>query len=146
VSLLAGTYTIEYRNVVSSVGPSGWYVSETPLTFTGDYWTCLDIKPGSWPNAVNTRAKGVIPVAVLGGYVDLSAFDPATLVFAGASPAHDLSDPAVLADHIKDVNGDGMLDLVAHFRTRDTNIAPGDAGACLYAGTTFLGCDALKAF
>ena len=35
VSLEEGTHTIEYRNVVSLVGPSGWLVSETLTPFTG---------------------------------------------------------------------------------------------------------------
>jgi len=39
VSVTAGDHTVEYRNTVSSVGPSGWLVSETIKTFTGAF--CL---------------------------------------------------------------------------------------------------------
>ena len=37
VSLGPGTHTIEYRNVFSGVGPSGWYVAATPKLYTGGF-------------------------------------------------------------------------------------------------------------
>lgn len=37
ISLKAGAHTLEYRNTVSNVGSSGWYVSETEVPFTGSY-------------------------------------------------------------------------------------------------------------
>ena len=92
----------------------------------------IDIKPGSDPNSINTKSKGVIPVAILGSAIfDVTTVDVTTLVFEGASPAHDLADPDVYADHLQDVNLDGFTDLVCHFRTQDTGIATGDIEATL---------------
>ena len=39
-SLEAGDHQIEYRNTISEPGPSGWYVSETETTYTGDFIPC----------------------------------------------------------------------------------------------------------
>ena len=50
--------------------------------------------------------------------------------------------------HSEDVDDDGDLDLVLHFRTQDTGIALGDTEACLtgqiYDGMPFEGCDAVR--
>jgi hypothetical protein len=88
----------------------------------------VDIKPFSYPNAVNTRGKGVVPVAVCNGgsvvnsvTIELPAIpagfsnatsniDFSSLRFAvdrngvplrasTAPPSHDLSDPTILGDH-----------------------------------------------
>ena len=86
----------------------------------------IDIKPGSDPNSVNPRSKGVIPVAVLGSTdFDAMQVDPTTVTFGpdGASPAHD--------GHIEDVDDDGYMDAVFHFRTQETGIVCGDTEATL---------------
>jgi len=92
----------------------------------------LDIKPGSYPNSINTKKKGVIPVALLGydGF-DVTTVDVTTLLFAGASPAHDLTDPLTYADHLQDVNYDGITDLVSHYVMGDTDIVKDDTSADL---------------
>jgi hypothetical protein len=98
----------------------------------------IDIKPGSDPNSINPNSKGVIPVAILGSNTfDVTTVDVTTLVFGpgGAVPAHDLTDPLVLAEHLQDVNGDGLTDLVCHFWTQDTGIAKGDTLATLTGAT-----------
>ena len=60
------------------------------ITVTGClYWTevDIDIKPGSDPNSINLKSKGVVPVAVLTTPdFDAATVDPATVEFAGASP------------------------------------------------------------
>ncbi len=110
----------------------------------------IDIKPGSDHNPINPNSKGVIPVAILGGAsFDITTVDVTTLTFGpdGATPAHDLTDPLVYADHLQDVNSDGFTDLVSHYRTQDTGIAKGDTEACLTGDTTggvATGCDAIK--
>ena len=78
----------------------------------------IDIKPGSDPNAINLNNQGVVPVAIFGGpptYDNPEGFDvnwimQSTILFAGASP---------VSCHYEDVNGDGYMDLVCHFRTQD---------------------------
>jgi hypothetical protein len=63
----------------------------------------IDVKPGSFPNSVNPRSNGVVPVAILTtGSFDALTVDAATLRFsgpAGAPIAH--SSP-----HPEDVDGD----------------------------------------
>jgi len=92
----------------------------------------LDIKPGSYPNSINTKSNGVIPVALLGtDTFDVTTVDVTTLRFgpSDALPAHDLTDPEVYAEHLQDVNYDGYTDLVSHYRTKQTGIAAGQTSA-----------------
>ena len=86
----------------------------------------IDIKPGSDPNSVNLKNKGVIPVAILGSdSYDVSDIDVSTLAFGpdGAAPAHD--------GHFEEVNDDGLVDLVVHFPTQKTGIGEDDTEATL---------------
>jgi hypothetical protein len=78
----------------------------------------IDIMPGSERNSVNPRARGVIPVAVLGSATfDVTIVDDRSLRFGpgGAPIAHRRA-------HLEDVNLDGIVDLMLHFRTRETGI------------------------
>jgi hypothetical protein len=111
----------------------------------------IDIKPGSFPNSINPRSNGVVPVAILGSPdFDVTTVDVTTLAFgpAGAAPAHDLTDPVTYADHLQDVNLDGYLDLVSHYRQKETGLAPGDTEACIdgatNGGTPIQGCDSVR--
>jgi hypothetical protein len=105
----------------------------------------LDIKPGSDLNPINPMSRGVIPVAIFGSDpLDVAEVDVATLAFGpeAAAAAHARGgDP-------KDVNGDGLTDLVSHYRTWETGIAVGDTEACLTGelvdGTPFEGCDSIR--
>lgn len=87
----------------------------------------IDIKPGTYPNSINPRSKGRTPVAVLTtDAFDATSVDPATVRFGmtgtEAAPVH-----AALAD----VDGDGDVDLIVHFKTQDTGIQCGDKSASL---------------
>jgi hypothetical protein len=111
----------------------------------------IDIKPGGDPNSINPFDEGVTPVATLGSDTfDVAGVDATTLAFGpdGAAPAHDLSDPAEFADHLEDVDGDGFMDLMAHFRTEEAGIAFGNMEACITGetldGAPFEGCDAVR--
>jgi sugar lactone lactonase YvrE len=94
----------------------------------------IDIKPGSDPNAVNPAARGLIPVAVLTTEsFDALTVSPSSVQFGpnGASMVH-------RSGHLEDVDSDGDLDLVLHFRTQETGIQCGDTSASL-TGETFDG-------
>lgn len=139
-----GTYSVEYRNVESSVGPSEWFVEETVGAYTGNNLSCvatlaIDIRPGGSPNNVNPRSRGVIQVAVLVNGVDVSTLDAASASFGpgGASP---------IRWRYKDTNHDGVTDLVLHFRTQETGISPGDTEACVnfLSGPGLVGCDSVR--
>jgi len=63
---------------------------------------------------VNLVSNGVIAVAVFTtANFDAALVDPGSVVFAGAHAVH---------NSLADVDGDGDLDMVLHFRTQDTNL------------------------
>jgi hypothetical protein len=116
------------------------YVRLTPTTIP----VAIDIKPGSNPNSINPASNGVIPVAVLtDAAFDAASLDVATVRFgatgAEAAPVHSA---------MEDVDGDGDLDLVLHFRAQQTGLACGATSASLTGktagGQSILGSDAVN--
>jgi hypothetical protein len=104
----------------------------------------INIHPDSYVNAVNPHSRGVIPVAILGGeHLDVADIDETTLSFGpgGAPIAHRHA-------HFEDVNLDGTMDLVTHYRTQDTGIVCGDESARLFGdtigGQPFEGMDSIQ--
>ena len=111
----------------------------------------IDIKPGGFPNSINPQNRGVVPVAILGSdSFDVADVDVTTLSFGpgGAAPAHNLTDSFTHNDHMQDVNLDGYMDLVCHFRTGQTGISFGDETATLtgetISGQAFEGFDSIR--
>jgi hypothetical protein len=94
----------------------------------------IEIKPGSFPNSINPRSKGVIPVAVLTTVsFDATTVDPTTVRFGpGGTEAN--AEKAAL----EDVDEDGDMDMILHFRTQDVLIQCRDTTASL-TGETFYG-------
>lgn len=130
----------------------------------------LNIKPGSFPNSINTKSEGVIPVAILttmaGEYglpldFDATLIDPLSVRFGPPELVWDESGGAFEAHnrgHIEDsyemdeMTKDGDLDLVLHFRTQETGIDLYTTQACAKGEWTddmgnihkFYGCDLVR--
>ncbi|UCH87405.1 MAG: thrombospondin type 3 repeat-containing protein, partial [Dehalococcoidia bacterium] len=110
----------------------------------------IDIKPGSYPNSINPKSKGKIPVAILGTEdFDATQVDPMTVRFGPSDRSaanHDGAMPVHYA--LEDVDGDGDYDLILHFRTGETGIMLGDTMGCLTGRMvytdTFMGCDSIR--
>lgn len=111
----------------------------------------VDVIPGSVDNPVNTRARGVVPVAVLStATFDATALDVRGLCFGDAeAPGERDCTESHGRGHSEDVDGDGRADLVLHFEVRQTGIDPGDTRACVSGrlpdGSSFESCDAVRA-
>ena len=84
----------------------------------------IDIKPGSEPNSIRCeKNKGVIPVAVLTtDDFDALTVDHTTVKFEGASETHVDKHSGEPRRHEEDVDRDGDVDLVFHFRRGDTDL------------------------
>jgi len=91
----------------------------------------IDIKPGSFPNSINPRSKGVIPVAILTtATFDATTVDPTTVRFGATG-----TEAAPLQSALEDVDGDGDIDLILHFGTPATGIQCGGTSASLTGET-----------
>lgn len=94
----------------------------------------IDIKPGSFPNSINPRSRGKIPVAILTtDTFDATTANPATVRFGPTG-----TEVGPVHSALEDVDGDGDIDLILHFITRATGIKCGDVSALL-TGKTFGG-------
>lgn len=115
----------------------------------------IDVKPGSDPNSINSKSRGVIPVSILSGE-DLDAptqVDRASLTF-GATGDEDSLQTRGGSQHpvpncgAEDIDGDGLVDLVCHFETQDTALSKGDTEATLRGeltnGTPIVGIDSVR--
>lgn len=104
----------------------------------------IDVRPGRRRNRIHPTRRELVPVGLLGSPdLEVADVDAGSLVFGpnGARPWRGRS-------MRRDVNGDGLVDLLARFRQRETGIARGDVEACLSGETTdgiaFEGCDAVR--
>ena len=98
----------------------------------------IDIKPGSYPNAINLGSHGLVPVAILSDAdFDATSVDPDTVELAGASVEVKVKGKSnKYMAHKEDVDGDGLVDLVVQVGT--ANLDPNtlqDGWAVLTAKT-----------
>jgi len=127
-----------YDYVKSSSSYYVWPVRGPEPTLNVD----IDIRPGDFPNSINLKSKGNVPVAILSSPTfDAATVDRGTVEFAGA--------PALpIGGSPEDVNSDGLIDMVLHFKTQDFNLQPEDIEACLtgmtFSGQEFKGCDSVR--
>jgi hypothetical protein len=82
----------------------------------------IDIKPGGGPNCVNPKSKGLVPVTILGGAVNVTTIVQSSLEIDDDANAATAGVKAAMTA-IKDVNGDGVNDLIMQFKTEDLNTA-----------------------
>ena len=96
----------------------------------------IDIKPGVNPNNINLKSKGVVPVAILTTETfDATTVDPLSVEFGpdAATETHGKG-------HIEDVDEDGDLDLLLHFKTQELKLDKNSTEATLtLTGITYDG-------
>jgi len=90
----------------------------------------IDIKPGTENNSINPKSRGKIPVAILSteDFDAPSQVDQYSLTFGRTGDEVSL---AFCNPKGEDINGDGLKDLVCHFRTEDTGLECGDTEGVL---------------
>ena len=108
----------------------------------------IDIKPGGVPNSIScTNKNEVITVAILTtDDFDALSVDHTTVSFAGASEIHkDRNGPK---RHVEDVDLDGDMDLVFHFRVGDTSLTCDSTEGTLmgrtFTGSAIVGTDSVR--
>ena len=107
----------------------------------------IDIKPGEYPNTINLGSNGKVPVAILSSRTfDATLVDPLTVTLAGAHVA--IRGRGTPMADIKDVNEDGLLDLLVHVETEALELSPEDTEAVLlgrtYDGLHITGTDSVR--
>jgi hypothetical protein len=97
----------------------------------------IDIKPGNKRNVINPQAEGGIWGAILSDTDPDCPFDPSSQVDI---PTVEFGPDSATANRykVKDINKDGLGDLLLRFKVPDTGIACGDTEATL-TGETFGG-------
>ena len=122
---------------IGRIPTEGYGVLVTGTDITAFVPVAVDIKPGDNTNSISLSSKGKVPLAILSTTTfDARAIDPRTVTLAGAFVAQD--PPGHLLASFEDVNGDGLLDLVLHFRTADLQLNKASSSAVLQ-GKTFSG-------
>jgi glycerophosphoryl diester phosphodiesterase len=141
--------TPEKMQTAIEIGLDGYIVND-PETFANIITeppladAKIDIKPGSDPNSIHPFSRGVIPVAIL----TTEDFDALTVDADSVLFGPDEAEKRHKQAHVEDVDGDGDLDLLLHFRTQDTGMALGDTEGCVigqtYDGVPIEGCDSVR--
>lgn len=94
----------------------------------------IDIRPGNDINPINPRSQGTILVALLStdGFDAPTQVDQSSLTFGRTGVEPSL---AFCNTTPQDVNGDGLLDLVCHFRTQTAAFQAGSTQGVLRGET-----------
>lgn len=99
----------------------------------------IDIKPGSYPNAINLGSYGLVPVAILSSEdFDATTIDPNTIELALATVAVRGKSNKFMA-HQEDVNGDGLVDLLLQVANKDLVPNSFQDGYAVLTGETYDG-------
>ncbi len=136
VDLTAVADTSYYVMIGGGDGETGCLVFEA-LELPEVIEVAVDVKPGSCPNSLNVKSKGVLPVAILGTQdFDVTQVDPVSVRLEGVSPLRwnweDVATPSepftgkVECDDCNAEGGDGDLDLTLMFARQEVVAALGD--------------------
>ena len=117
------------------IPPLGYGMISTGNTITSFIPIAIDIKPGSSTNPINPASSGTTPIAILSNasFDAPSLVDTSSVTFGRTGTEQSL---AFCDSRGKDVNGDGLLDLVCHFYTQKTGFKAGDTVGMLQGRTT----------
>lgn len=131
-------YFAEASIVTETEVGSQWVNDKQPMILHADVIlpieVDIDIKPGSWPNAINLGSNGVIPIAILSSEdFDATQVDPATVALAGAGVAVRGKGNKSMA-HQEDVNEDGLVDLVVQVVTENLDPTKFQDGLAILTG------------
>jgi len=169
----AGTHEIVFTNEITPVNAVDPDLSNNEAEITIEIECIIpvqiNIHPGSFPNPINLKSKGgVVPVAILstdeGEFglpvaVDATMIDPLSVHFGPADVLFDIEPPGGATEfHNKghtedsfepdDATKDGDIDMVLHFKAKDTELESTDTEACTKGQIniggmmfTFFGCD-----
>ena len=130
--LVDHTYNIHLQ-VTDSEGQSD--IADSTLVILPQPATvvAVDIKPGSCPNPLNVKSRGVLPLAILGSQdLDVTTIVATSVRLVGVEPLRNsLEDVAAPASDANDCNcteagPDGFLDLTLKFETQKIVDALGD--------------------
>jgi len=160
------------NHIKLAIADAGDWILDSDVFIKGESFVCLppvievpiDIKPGSCPNPVNTKDRGVLPIAILGtADFDVSQVDPVTVKLADVPPlrwaSEDVSTPYY--DPLNDcyscntMGADGFMDMTFKFDAQEFIAALGqdiNDGDCviveltgsLFDGTPIVGHDIIK--
>ena len=93
----------------------------------------IDLKPGGElgdPSSINLKSRGMVPLALISS----AEFD-ATAIFEGEiAPVVLFAGATAVRWAIEDVNGDGIDDVILHFRTQELTLDETSTGASLTIG------------
>src|SRR5258706_3225361 len=110
---------------LTSTGLNDIFISKLEASSNQAIQVTIDIKPGSQSNPINPKSTGTTPVAIL-STKDFNAplkINKASLTFGRTGAEVSLSSCDKKG---QDVNGDGLLDLICHFKTKLTGFQVGD--------------------
>jgi hypothetical protein len=120
-------------------GPIQWKVNLAWLGGPSVIDVIVDIKPDSAENTINLGSMGVIPVGILStADFDATEVDPWTVELAGAGVAVRGKGSKLLSS-IKDLNGDGLMDLEVKVETENLDPGTFQDGAANLIGQTYDG-------